>query len=65
MTQQITRNCPYCKVPMESETRAIPKTVKKVIKIDVEDFLPEPVKKYSQYTACVCPNCGKLEMYLS
>lgn len=58
--------CPNCKAsPMLSEINDIPKQVRFVVTINLEQYMPNVMKSYSKYTTFICPKCGKLEVYLT
>ena len=51
---------------MKSESGEIQREIKvSFVKMSVEEYLPEILKGYCQYTLYVCENCGKLEVFLS
>ena len=51
---------------MKSETGEIQREIKvSFVKLSVEEYLPDILKGYGQYTLYVCENCGKLEVFLS
>jgi hypothetical protein len=62
----ISRNCPECKVQMDAEIQNIPKGVRIPLfgSISIESYIPNVIKRYTYYTAYVCPNCAKLEVFL-
>lgn len=50
---------------MKYETGDIQKEIKvSFVKLSVEEYLPDILKGYGQYTIYVCEKCGKLEVYL-
>lgn len=50
---------------MKSETGDIRRELKvSFVKLSVEEYLPDILKGYGQYTLYVCENCGKLEVFL-
>lgn len=50
---------------MKYETGEIQKEVKvSFVKLSVEEYLPEILMAYGQYTLYVCEKCGKLEVFL-
>jgi hypothetical protein len=51
---------------MKSASGEIQREIKvSFVKMSVEEYLPEILKGYGQYTLYVCENCGKLEVFLS
>ena len=50
---------------MKYETGAIQKEIKvSFVKLSVEEYLPDLLRGYGQYTIYVCEQCGKLEVFL-
>jgi hypothetical protein len=50
---------------MKYETGDIQKEIKvSFVKLSVEEYLPDILKGYGQYTLYVCEKCGKLEVFL-
>jgi DNA-directed RNA polymerase subunit RPC12/RpoP len=63
MEERICSNCDGG--VMKFETGDIQREIKvSFVKLSVEEYLPEILKGYSQYTLYVCENCGKLEVFL-
>jgi hypothetical protein len=60
------RICSNCDVGvMKYETGNIQSEIKvSFVKLSVEDYLPNILKGYGQYTIYVCEQCGKLEVFL-
>jgi len=58
--------CANCKAsPMLVEMKDIPKQVRFVVTINLEQYMPDILKPYTHYTTYLCQKCGKLEVYLS
>lgn len=49
---------------MLMETNEIPKQVRFVVTINLEQYMPAIMKPYTKYVTHICPKCGKLEVYL-
>jgi len=65
----LNRKCPKCNNVMESETRPILKSIPLPMpfapEIPIEQYLPDLVKKHSNYTIFVCNTCGYLEVFIT
>jgi hypothetical protein len=63
MAERICSNCNGG--AMKYESGDIKREIKvSFVKLSVEEYLPEILKGYGQYTLYVCDNCGKLEVFL-
>jgi len=63
MGERICSNCDGG--AMKYETGDIQREIKvSFVKLSVEEYLPEILKGYGQYTLYVCEKCGKLEVFL-
>ena len=63
MIERICSNCDGG--VMSSETGEIQKEIKvSFVKLSVEEYLPDILRGYGQYTLYVCGTCGKLEVFL-
>jgi hypothetical protein len=63
MGERICSNCEGG--VMKYETGNIQTEIKvSFVKLSVEDYLPNILKGYGQYTIYVCEQCGKLEVFL-
>jgi hypothetical protein len=60
------RTCSNCDGGvMKYETGNIQSEIKvSFVKLSVDDYLPNILKGYGQYTIYVCDQCGKLEVFL-
>ena len=63
MESRVCSNCDGG--PMKYETGEIQKEIKvSFVKLSVEEYLPDILRGYGQYTIYVCEKCGKLEVFL-
>lgn len=63
MGERICSNCDGG--AMKSETGEIQREIKvSFVKLSVQEYLPDILKGYGQYTIYVCESCGKLEVFL-
>jgi len=63
MGEKICSNCDGG--AMKYETGDIQREIKvSFVKLSVEEYLPDILKGYGQYTLYVCEKCGKLEVFL-
>jgi hypothetical protein len=46
---------------MVTETQPIPNSI---MGFDIRNRMPRPLLEYTQYSMFICPQCGKLEIFL-
>ena len=63
MEERLCSNCDGG--AMKYETGDIQREIKvSFVKLSVEEYLPDILKGYDQYTLYVCEKCGRLEVFL-
>jgi hypothetical protein len=65
----MNRPCPICHGNVIGETYLIPKEIPLPIPlaptIQIQQYLPNNIKKRTYYTTFVCDSCGHLEIFVT